>query len=83
MNDEIRDKMLEAAAMMKEACRMKHENGGTCKGCPFNRLTSGKGEYDDYEWSDEDDKNYTNFTYCNLYFGEETIPMYWNLEGMV
>lgn len=81
INDEIKERMMEAAAMMKEACRMKYESG-SCKGCPFNKLTSGKGEYDDFEWSDEDDKNCTNTTFCELYLGEYTAPQYWELERL-
>lgn len=72
--------MLEAANVIKIACELKQFSKNKCKGCPFNRLTNGQGEYSDRDWSDEDDRNYNNYTYCELYFGEEQRPAYWDIE---
>ncbi len=57
-------------------CKTKHKN--YCKGCLFNELIKRPGEYNDYEWTDEDDKNYNNITFCEAFF--KLSPEYWNLK---
>lgn len=57
-------------------CKIKQENN--CKECLFNQLIKRPGEYNDYEWTDEDDKNYNNITFCDVVFN--LIPEYWNLK---
>ncbi len=57
-------------------CKIKQENN--CKECLFNQLIKRPGEYNDYEWTDEDDKNYNNITFCDVFFN--LIPEYWNLK---
>ena len=57
-------------------CKTKHKN--YCKGCLFNQLIKHPGEYDDYEWTDKDDENYNNITFCEVFF--KSSPEYWNLK---
>lgn len=57
-------------------CKIKQENN--CKECLFNQLIKRPGEYNDYEWTDEDDKNYNNIIFCDVFFN--LIPEYWNLK---
>lgn len=73
--------MLVAADIIQTCCKKKRKQGN-CKGCPFNKLTNGTGEYDDRDWSDEDDRNFNNYTYCELYFGDETSPQYWEINKL-
>lgn len=57
-------------------CKIKQENN--CKECLFNQLIKRPGEYNDYEWTDKDDENYNNITFCEVFFN--LIPEYWNLK---
>lgn len=65
-----------ALYIMTLNCKIKQENN--CKECLFNQLIKRPGEYNDYEWTDEDDKNYNNITFCDVFFN--LIPEYWNLK---
>lgn len=43
----INSVMLAAADVIKTMCQFRFDNGMCCKGCPFNKLTNGQGEYDE------------------------------------
>ncbi len=74
----INNAMLAAADVIKTMCQLRFDNGMCCKGCPFNKLLYKEGEYDDYEWTDEDDEEGNNITYCEVNFNN--IPCNWDLE---
>lgn len=79
LDEKFNNIMLTAAEVIRRTCEVKT----TCKGCPFNKLTNGQGEYDEEKnYTDADDREYKNYTYCELYFGEETRPQYWELENL-
>ena len=80
-NKILNDTMINAAEIIKNACMARN---GVCKGCIFNQLTSGEGDYDEFEdnngaFSDEDDENGESETFCEEIFGG-TAPRYWITE---
>ena len=73
--------MINAAKLIESACMARN---GDCKGCIFNKLVSGKGDYDEVEnkigtFTDEDDKNGASETFCEAFFHD--APRSWNLES--
>ena len=79
VNSKLNSSMLAAADVIKTICQYRFDTGICCKGCNFNKLVYQKGEYDDFEWTDNDDKYENNLTYCDLYFGNRTAPRDWEL----
>lgn len=83
MDEQREDELLstiifQAASIIRNACERRHKIGLNCKGCPFNKLVNMDGEYDDYDWTDEDDEEGNNITYCEVNFNN--IPCNWDLE---
>lgn len=71
--------MYEHVKSIKNSCdKYRKENGGSCRGCIFNKLVYKDGDYDDFEWTDENDKNDDNLTFCELFF--DIGPLNWDLE---
>ncbi len=71
--------MYEHVKSIKNSCdKYRKENGGSCRGCIFNKLVYKDGDYNDFEWTDENDKNDDNLTFCELFF--DIGPLNWDLE---
>lgn len=70
------DKLKEIKSI--QVAKYRKENGGSCRGCIFNKLVYKDGDYDDFEWTDENDKNDDNLTFCELFF--YIGPLNWDLE---
>lgn len=70
------DKLKEIKSI--QVAKYRKENGGSCRGCIFNKLVYKDGDYDDFEWTDENDKNDDNLTFCELFF--DIGPLNWDLE---
>lgn len=71
--------MYEHVKSIKNSCdKYRKENGGSCRGCIFNKLVYKDGDYDDFEWTDENDENDDNLTFCELFF--DMGPLNWDLE---
>ena len=79
MENTSTNNMYEHVKSIKNGCdKYRKENGGSCRGCIFNKLVYKDGDYDDFEWTDENDKNDDNLTFCELFF--DIGPLNWDLE---
>lgn len=80
-NQTLNRVMISVAKIIKLTCTKRN---GDCKGCIFNKLVSGKGDYDEVEnkmgaFTDEDDKNGESETFCEAFFRD--APHCWNLDS--